>query len=756
MLSDVYRLLGQATQREFYDDPSVMYVSIHRYEYGSFWPHLRESDYDHVGKEEGLGCNINLPLNATGMGDADYLAIFHQLILPVAYEFQPELVLVSAGYDAAIGCPEGEMKVSPITYGHIVNALMGLAGGKVAVLMEGGYFVESLAEGVAMTLRALLGDPSMPLPPLGRPGDSVADSILNSVSALRSYWNMIQVQEEYSISEYDACVDKNCHEPTIFYDTSKDSHAGEYYYKHSEETKLELLDILSDQKKRYAHLLEKTGIPHVSLVYDDNMRRHANLGDPNHPERPMRISRMMEMHKDYGILERTNLKRIPSRRANMEEVLLCHDKQHYEAMSSLPNKSQDELDSIADALDSIYLNKDSFDCALLSCGSLLNVVDSVCQDESRSGVAIIRPPGHHAESDEACGFCIFNNVAVAAKYALQMHNANRVMILDWDVHHGNGIQNMFYDDPSVLYVSTHRYDHATFFPCRKDANYDFVGEGRGQGYNINIPWNGSGMGDAEYISALFNVILPVAYQFCPDLILISAGFDAARGDPLGHCNVSPETYGNILQQLRSLANGKVIVALEGGYNLNSISLSMTMCTKALLGDPMPPVILDEPPKASALESIRNVIQAHSKYWSSLRFGLKLPDSFDDLKEQLEENIPKAAVKATPPTASYIPKEFGEFSPAQVVNTLSKSLPKASEFLSKGTKEEKEDGIDEKLSKLSLDQNPKAEGGLVGDSNDYVPSEYGNPVESSSINTISSSVNAGAKSECSLTEAPKQK
>ena len=146
-------------------------------------------------------------------------------------------------------------------------------------------------------------------------------------------------------------------------------------------------------------------------------------------------------------------------------------------------------------------------------------MDAVCDGDSAAncGAAVIRPPGHHAEEDEACGFCIFNNVAVAAKYALEMQGMERVMILDWDVHHGNGIQNMFYDDPRVLYVSVHRYDNGTFFPCRQEANYDHVGEGRGEGFNVNIPWNGSGMGDPEYTCALFNVILPVAYQFDPDL-----------------------------------------------------------------------------------------------------------------------------------------------------------------------------------------------------------------------------------------------
>ena len=142
------------------------------------------------------------------------------------------------------------------------------------------------------------------------------------------------------------------------------------------------------------------------------------------------------------------------------------------------------------------------------------------------------------------------------------------------------------------------------------------------------------MGDPEYTCAFFNVILPVAYQFDPDLVLISAGFDAARGDPRGFCKVSPEMYGHMVQQLRNLAGGRVVVALEGGYNLRSISLSMAMCVKALLGDPMPPISTGMPPKPSAVESIRRVVETQSRFWSGLRFGKKLPDSFQDLKAQM--------------------------------------------------------------------------------------------------------------------------
>ncbi len=550
-----------------------------------------------------------------------------------------------AGFDAAIGDPEGEMKVSPMAYGHMVSALMTLAHGKVAVLMEGGYFIESLAESCAMTLRALLGLPSIRLGQLRGPAYSAVDSILNSLSALRSHWNHLQMQEEYSISSYDAAVDNDCHFPLLSYEGQQHLDAREatkfeaLYAKHTDSELEEFASAVRSMRLRNSAALSQAP-KGVALAYDRAMARHANMEESMHPERPERIIEIFQRLEEYGLPERTLA--VSSRLAAKEEVLLVHDAAYFDSLVELPSLVQKELNERAKEYDSIYLNPATFECALMSCGTLLNVVDAVMDGSSpvNCGAAVIRPPGHHAERDEACGFCIFNNVAVAAAYAIQMHECKRVMILDWDVHHGNGIQNMFYDNPNVLYVSAHRYDNGTFFPTREDANYDFVGEGRGEGFNVNIPWNGSGMGDPEYLSALFSIILPVAYQFDPDLVLVSAGFDAARGDPLGHCKVSPEMYGHIVHHLRNLANGRVIVALEGGYNLNTISLCMSMCVKALLGDPMPPLSLEPPPKPSAVQSIRNVVATHSKYWSSLAFGKKLPNSFEDLKAQMGSIVKK--------------------------------------------------------------------------------------------------------------------
>lgn len=373
------------------------------------------------------------------------------------------------------------------------------------------------------------------------------------------------------------------------------------------------------------------------------------------------------------------------------------------------------------------------------------------------GVAIIRPPGHHAEADEACGFCIFNNVAVGAKYAMEMHGAKRILILDWDVHHGNGIQNIFYDDPRVLYISIHRFDGGTFFPGKLDADHTFVGSGSGKGFNINIPWNGSGMGDPEYSMAFFALVLPIAYQFNPDLVLVSSGFDAARGDPLGRCKVSPEFYGFMTHHLKALANGKVIVALEGGYNLNSISLSMTMVTKALLGDPMPKLAPYAKPAASAIDSVRSTMKSLGPYWSCLKYGVRLPHDMTDLKKQMAEKVVDFISKSAPGVVNldYMPSQFGAYADTFGVNTLSDMKISAAtlktEMKTSDSKKKDQDLITESLQKLQID--PVAVASAIKDPEVYIPSQYVIHGSSGCVNTISSS--SSSKSYSNTTDSAKK-
>ena len=331
------------------------------------------------------------------------------------------------------------------------------------------------------------------------------------------------------------------------------------------------------------------------------------------------------------------------RRLREEESRLVHHQQHWEQLVSMENYSQEERDQLAETFNSIYINEWSVECGLLAAGAVLSCVDSVAGGEARAALAVVRPPGHHAEPESPHGFCFFNNVAIAAQYSLTNLGMSRVLILDWDVHHGNGIQHIFYNDSRVLYISLHRYDHGTFFPQNDDANYDKVGEREGEGFNINIPFNGRKMGDSEYFQAFHDVVLPVGYEFNPDLVLVSAGFDAAEGDPLGEYKVSPAMYGHMTRQLSQLAGGRMVVALEGGYNLSAISECSLMCAKALLGDALPPI---HPGKAkkSAIDTIIKVVEEHRRFWKCLteeeevteeEYVTKMPDLMQDDNEEAE-------------------------------------------------------------------------------------------------------------------------
>lgn len=227
---------------------------------------------------------------------------------------------------------------------------------------------------------------------------------------------------------------------------------------------------------------------------------------------------------------------------------------------------------------------------------MVEMTRRVLEGKLANGVAVVRPPGHHATCGCSMGFCVFNNVAVAARAAIreQWGGARRALILDWDVHHGNGTQTIFETDSSVLYVSIHRYDDGEFFPGGTSGHFANAGWGTGRGYTVNIPWDCPGgrdgvPGDADYLLAFERIVEPICKEFRPDFVLVSAGFDAAVGDLLGGCQVTPGGFYEMTRRLQGLptAKGRVIVALEGGYNLKSTARSITACTSALLGDACP-------------------------------------------------------------------------------------------------------------------------------------------------------------------------
>ncbi|KAK5885625.1 hypothetical protein CesoFtcFv8_019320 [Champsocephalus esox] len=258
--------------------------------------------------------------------------------------------------------------------------------------------------------------------------------------------------------------------------------------------------------------------------------------------------------------------------------------------------------------DTVWNEMHSSAAVRMAVGSVIELAFRVAAGELKNGFAVVRPPGHHAEESTAMGFCFFNSVAITAKLLQQKLGVGKILIVDWDIHHGNGTQQAFYSDPSVLYVSLHRYDDGNFFPG--SGAPEEVGSAAGVGFNVNIAWTGGvepPMGDVEYLTAFRSIVMPVAQQFSPDVVLVSAGFDAVEGhqSPLGGYNVSAKCFGQLTQLLMDLAGGRVVLALEGGARPHShLRRLRVLCVRAA-GRP-------------AWESLERVIEIQSKHWSCLQ------------------------------------------------------------------------------------------------------------------------------------------
>jgi histone deacetylase 6 len=398
----------------------------------------------------------------------------------------------------------------------------------------------------------------------------------------------------------------------------------------------------------------------TGLCYDVRMRYHAKIFtsyyeyiDP-HPEDPRRIYRIYKILAESGLISDPTLSgvndigdlmlKIPVREAMAEEILQVHTKEHLNFIESTTSMTKEKLMELTEKGDSVYFNHDSYLGAKLSCGGAIEACKAVVEGKVKNALAVVRPPGHHAEPDTPGGFCLFSNVAVAAKNILKNYpeSVRRIVILDWDVHHGNGTQKAFWDDPRVLYISLHRYEAGKYYPGTIAGSANQVGEGAGTGSNINIPWPVAGMGDADYIYAFNQVVMPICYEFDPDLVIISSGFDAADGDMIGQCHVTPGAYGHMTHMLKSLAKGNLVVVLEGGYNLDSIAVSALAVAKVLVGEP-PDLLKTTVPKVEAVETIDTVIEIQSKYFKCLKPGHSaidhsVPTSEGNKNSNLQEAI----------------------------------------------------------------------------------------------------------------------
>lgn len=386
----------------------------------------------------------------------------------------------------------------------------------------------------------------------------------------------------------------------------------------------------------------------TGLVYDVRMRYHAKIFtlyfeyiDP-HPEDPRRIYRIYKRLAEAGlVLDRSLagasdvgplMEKIPVREATAEEILEVHTAEHWRHIASTEAMSRDQLLDETERGDSIYVNNDSFLLAKLLCGGLIEACKAVVEGRVKNALAIVRPPGHHAEPDAPGGFCLFSNVAVAAKNMLRSFpdSVRRIAIVDWDIHHGNGTQRAFYDDPRVLYVSLHRYENGRFYPGTRYGGHDKVGADAGEGFSVNIPWQAPGVGDADYVYAFRKVVVPIISEFDPDLVIVSAGFDAADGDLIGQCHVTPAGYGQLTHMLKAIARGKLTVILEGGYNLDAISKSALGVAKVLVGEP-PEATITTQPRADAIETVSEVMRTQAKYWRCMQPG-NPAHVFDDVFE----------------------------------------------------------------------------------------------------------------------------
>lgn len=249
----------------------------------------------------------------------------------------------------------------------------------------------------------------------------------------------------------------------------------------------------------------------TGIIYDESMALHRCLWDQTYPECPERFTSVINRCHEMKLIERC--KELKPRKATKDEVLMVHTDKHFELLETTKdNKDEANLEEMSSKFDAIYIHPTTFDLSLLACGSTIELVDAIIDGSVQNGMAIIRPPGHHAMKAEFNGYCFFNNVAVAAQHALDNKGVNRILIVDWDVHHGQGTQRAFYNDPRVVYFSIHRFEHGKFWPNLRESDFDFVGEDEGKGRNINVPLNKPGMTNADYLAVFQQLLLPVALE----------------------------------------------------------------------------------------------------------------------------------------------------------------------------------------------------------------------------------------------------
>jgi acetoin utilization deacetylase AcuC-like enzyme len=321
----------------------------------------------------------------------------------------------------------------------------------------------------------------------------------------------------------------------------------------------------------------------TGFVYHEDYLRHdtgyhgeyePHIDTGYHPENAERLISIMRGMEERNLTKKTE--RILPVRASREQIEYVHTAAYVQKVEALCKSGGGMLDPDTPLCSATY------DIALLAAGGLIKAIDAVMDEsnELRRVFALVRPPGHHANSNRGRGFCVFNNVAIAAEQLKREYGAKRILIADWDVHHGNGTQEVFFEDPSVLYFSTHQYPH---YPGTGWINE--VGKGDGTGFTVNVPLP-IGTGDAGYVYALTSILMPIAREFRPDFVLVSSGFDAHAADPLASMAVTSQGFGLFTDVVMAIAHeqcaGRAVIALEGGYDLNAIAESVLAVFESLI------------------------------------------------------------------------------------------------------------------------------------------------------------------------------
>lgn len=308
----------------------------------------------------------------------------------------------------------------------------------------------------------------------------------------------------------------------------------------------------------------------TALLADPLYRRH--VPGPGHPEQPARFDAVLSALDEAGLTAR--MLRIPPRRATEDELALCHTRKYIGIVKHDAGRGYKAL-STGDT----PLSAESLHVALAAAGGVLSAVDAVVERRAANAFCVVRPPGHHATPHRGMGFCIFNNVAIAARYAQRRYGMERVLIADWDVHHGNGTQDIFYEDGSVFFFSTHQ--HPWYPGTGRPAE---TGRGAGEGSTLNCPFP-AGAGREEILGAFQNLLAPAARDFHPDLVLISAGFDSRLGDPLGRFMLSDADFTALTALMMEIADqyagGRLVSVLEGGYDLQGLASAAVAHVEAL-------------------------------------------------------------------------------------------------------------------------------------------------------------------------------